>query len=69
MDVKTRKGIYYWSTYRRAYAYAQSVGVTLYSAGAWPRAVYYEKGWAIQLRQSGPYLGPKHVKIIEGGSE
>lgn len=62
---RTRKGIYYFETYEAAYDYAKSVGVTLQGPFAWPKAVFYLTGWAIQLAPSGDYLGTKHVKLSD----
>jgi hypothetical protein len=47
----THKGIYYFERYETARAYALR--------GGFPtnRIIYYTRGWAIQLRVSGPYVG------------
>lgn len=47
----TKKGIYYFETYKLARDYAL--------ANSFPtdRIIYYELGWAIQLKVSGPYVG------------
>jgi hypothetical protein len=46
----THKGIRYFPTYQEAEAFAQAAGVIGY------RLVSYIRGWAIQIRISGPYL-------------
>lgn len=62
---KLYKGIYYWPTMAAAHAWAQSVGVKLSaSRNEWPHAVSYTRGWAIQIRCSGPYVGKAHVAIV-----
>lgn len=61
---RLHRGIYYWPTLAAAHAYAQSVGVRLSADRyVWPHAVPFDRGWAIQIQQSGPYLGPAHVKL------
>lgn len=52
--MKTRKGVYYFPTYKEAREYA--------TTHSYPtdRIIRYEIGWAIQLRISGPYAGPAH---------
>lgn len=58
------RGIYYWPELSDVQDYAKSVGVTVHVRDkGWPRAIPYTRGWAIQLRVSGPYLGPKHVAV------
>ena len=50
--MKTHKGIYYFAKWTAAYDYAKANG--------WPadRIISYDRGFAIQLRVSGPYVGP-----------
>jgi hypothetical protein len=61
---QTHNGIYYWPTFTDARDWAASQGLTLSSSPlAEPRIVMYQRGAAIQIRISGPYLGPDHVKI------
>lgn len=50
--MKTSKGIYYFTTYSAAKAYAVGCG---YPTG---RIIDYTMGWAIQWWKSGPYVGP-----------
>ena len=54
--MKTHKGIYYFPTFPAARAYA--------SLNGWPtnRINRFERGWAIQIRISGPYVGPTKEK-------
>jgi hypothetical protein len=47
--MKTFKGIYYFSSYDEAREYALSNGFPT------NRIIHYTRGWAIQLRVSGPY--------------
>lgn len=51
-----RKGIYYFPTFEMARDFARKFG---YPAN---RIIAYEYGWAIQLKTSGPYVGPKTMK-------
>jgi hypothetical protein len=46
---RLHKGIWYWSTFQEARAYAHSHGHT--------RIIKYGRGWAVQVRISGPYAG------------
>jgi len=46
------KGIYYWRLYTDAYQYALDHGYPTNLIRSFGR------GWAIQLRVSGPYVGP-----------
>ncbi len=50
--MKVRKGICYFPTYDDARDHAKQRGLLDY------RIICYELGWAIQLRVSGPYVGP-----------
>lgn len=51
-DMKLHKGIFYFPTWREAHDYATRHGHPT------DRIIYYARGWAIQLRISGPYVGP-----------
>jgi len=53
---KTSKGIFYFPTFQAARKHAQDNGHPT------NRIIEYQKGWAIQLRVSGPYVG------LENGS-
>ena len=58
--MRAHKGVYYFPTYADAEAYAATVGVKhgddqVYAPG---RINLFGLGWAIQLRCSGPYVGP-----------
>lgn len=46
------KGIYYWPSFEAAREYAIERGHPT------DRIISYQLGWAIQLRVSGPYVGP-----------
>ena len=48
----TRKGVYYFPTYKDARDYAKAND---HPTG---RIISYTIGWAIQYRTSGPYVGP-----------
>ncbi len=48
----TYKGVYYFPTYATARDYAESHGHPI------DRIIPYTRGWAIQIRVSGPYVGP-----------
>ena len=50
--LKVFKGTYYFPDYQSARSYAQSQGLPT------DRIISYERGWAVQLRVSGPYAGP-----------
>jgi hypothetical protein len=50
------KGVFYFPTFQAARDYAQAHG---YPAD---RLNSFERGWAIQLRISGPYVGPATAK-------
>ena len=50
--MKTRKGIYYFHTYKDAHDFADLRGLPT------TRLITYDCGWAIQLRKGGPYWGP-----------
>ena len=52
---KVHKGMFYWPTRADAERHALANG--------WPthRLVEYDRGWAIQLYSSGPYVGPATV--------
>ncbi len=52
--MKVRKGICYWPTFIEARAVSEQF------AGS--RVVEYGVGWAVQLRISGPYVGPEDVE-------
>ena len=45
------KGIFYFPSYESAREFADSQGHPT------DRIIAYERGWAIQLRKSGPYVG------------
>lgn len=62
MRVVTRKGIYYFLKYQDAASYASRRGYPT------DRIIRYDLGWAIQLRVSGPYVGPATVLTIPGES-
>ena len=49
--MKTRKGIFYFDSYKSARDYAETHGHPT------NRIIRYELGWAIQLYISGPYVG------------
>ena len=49
----TRRGVTYFSDYADARAAAIAAGLTA------DRIIPYELGWAVQLRVSGPYAGPR----------
>lgn len=51
-DYVTHKGIWYF----KSYSIAKEVADEWLSE--WYNIVYYTRGWAIQLRKSGPYAGP-----------
>jgi hypothetical protein len=51
--MRTKKGVYYFPTYEAARAYAETEGYPV------NRIISYTLGWAIQLRISGPYVGPE----------
>lgn len=55
------KGIFYFKHYEDARKYAVE--------GGWPtdRLIWYQRGWAIQLYRSGPYVGPEEIKAKEQG--
>jgi hypothetical protein len=67
--MKVYKGIYYFPTYASAVKYCKKVGLDLLykRIDYWimsaelmdslPRINEFEKGWAIQFRKSGPYVG------------
>lgn len=48
---KLHNGVRYFPTYTAAREYAQTFGFPT------DRIIYYGRGWAIQLRISGPYVG------------
>jgi hypothetical protein len=50
--MRTHKGIYYFPNYRVALDYAESHGHPT------DRIIRYDIGWTIQIRISGPYVGP-----------
>ena len=50
--VLLRRGIYYFTRYETARAFAKEKGLSQY------RLVCYGYGWAIQREKSGPYWGP-----------
>lgn len=50
--MKMYKGIYYFETWQAARDYA------IVYRHPTDRIIEYERGWAIQLRVSGPYVGP-----------
>lgn len=54
---RIRKGVYYFPTYEAARAYAQNRGYPT------DRIIPYTIGWAIQLRVSGPYVGPDTLSV------
>jgi hypothetical protein len=47
----THRGIYYFPSFSDAFRYAQQVGAPT------DRIIAYERGYAIQLHVSGPYVG------------
>ncbi len=51
--MKTHNGIFYFPSRFDANEYAIEHG-----RGAVYRLVEYRRGWAIQLRRGGPYVGP-----------
>lgn len=51
-----RKGIYYFASYEAARDYARKRDYPT------DRIIRYGLGWAIQLRVSGPYVGPERLK-------
>ncbi len=51
---KVSKGIYYFDSYKLARDYASLFGYPT------NRIINYDLGWAIQLRISGPYVGPSN---------
>jgi len=55
-EMTAYKGVYYFPTRQLATAYAM--------ANDWPvdRLIEYDRGWAVQLRISGPYVGPNTIK-------
>jgi hypothetical protein len=54
--MKMKCDVYYFNTYEAARSYALEFG--------WPtdRIISYEPGWAIQIRKSGPYVGPGEIE-------
>jgi len=54
--IKTSKGIFYFPSFQDARTYAKEHNFPT------DRIIEYQKGWAIQFRKSGPYVGPEHVK-------
>lgn len=46
------KGVYYWPSFEAARDYAVERSLPT------DRIISYQLGWAIQLRISGPYVGP-----------
>ena len=56
MIANVHKGIYYFATYETARTYAQLCGYPT------NRIIEYQRGWAIQLRVSGDYVGPNTSK-------
>ena len=50
--MRVSKGICYWLTYDAAREAAQL------ALWPWDRIIAYRLGWAVQLRISGPYMGP-----------
>lgn len=58
---RIHKGIYYFSSYENARAFAE--------AGGYPtdRIISYGLGWAIQLRVSGPYVCLRLHEQLGGG--
>lgn len=51
-SMRVYRGVYYFPSYETARAYAASVGAPT------DRIIWYTRGWAIQWRISGPYVGP-----------
>jgi len=54
--LKVFKGICYFPSYEMARSCALSLGLTLKIRNNWPRANHFDRGWAIQLKCSGPYV-------------
>lgn len=59
--MKQHKGTFYFKYHEDALKYAIE--------GNWPtdRLIQYQRGWAIQLRRSGPYVGPEAIKAKKQG--
>ena len=55
--MQTHRGIYYFPTYQAARSYALAHNHPI------SRIIEYRRGWAIQLRVSGPYVGPNEPTI------
>lgn len=55
-----KKDVYYFATYERAYDYAKNNGYPT------NRIIEYGYGYAIQLRISGPYVGPHTGVSMKG---
>ncbi len=51
----THKGIFYFKDWSAAHGFAAAHALPL------NRIICYQRGWAIQLRISGPYAGPDTV--------
>jgi hypothetical protein len=56
MTDKVYLGVCYFETYEKARAIAKGLGLVLKGGRNWPRANAFERGWAIQVRKSGPYV-------------
>jgi hypothetical protein len=57
-QMNTYRGVYYFPTFEAARDYA--------IANNWPvaRIISYQRGWAIQIRISGPYVGPNEANGV-----
>lgn len=53
--MKTHKGIFYFPSFEAARAWSAARGFHT------DRIINYTRGWAIQLRISGPYVGPETI--------
>ena len=56
--MKTYKDIFYFPTFDTARQYANRFGYPT------DRIIAYTRGWAIQLRVSGPYVGPNQITAV-----
>ena len=67
-NYQTFRNVYYFPSFGEALAYA--------TQNNWPsdRIIHYTRGWAIQLKVSGPYVGPtsegerRHSDLMAAGS-
>ena len=60
---RTHKGVFYFASRKDAQRHAETHG--------WPtdRIIEYGRGHAIQLRVSGPYVGPADVMAAEAAAQ